>query len=228
LLAREQDKPAFVNPPRGYEAKGAHWVKPDLVAEIAFTEWSDDGALRHPSFQGLRADKKATEVVREEPQAAPDREEPQATRPARSDSAPAANGARQRESRRKRKAEKVTVAGGADLESRQDLLSGSRHHQARSGAIFRAHRARIVPHVAHRPLSLVRCPDGWKQQCFYQKHADKSVNPAVDRIEVPEGDGTATYMGARNAKALVALLQWGVLELHPWGSRTPGSTVPTA
>ena len=41
------------------EAKGAHWVRPDLVAEIAFTEWSHDGALRHPSFQGLRPDKKA-------------------------------------------------------------------------------------------------------------------------------------------------------------------------
>jgi bifunctional non-homologous end joining protein LigD len=79
----------------------------------------------------------------------------------------------------------------------------------------------IVPHIANRPLSLVRCPDGWKQQCFYQKHADRSVNPAVDRIEVPEGGGTATYMGARNATALVALVQWGVLELHPWGSRTP-------
>jgi len=76
LLPLEQDKPAFVNPPRGFEAKGAHWVKPDLVAEVAFTEWSDDGALRHPSFQGLRADKKATEVVREEPQATPAKDEP--------------------------------------------------------------------------------------------------------------------------------------------------------
>ena len=116
LLAREQDKPAFVNPPRGYEAKGAHWVKPDLVAEIAFTEWSDDGALRHPSFQGLRADKKATEVVREEPQAAPDREEPQAT-PARAkrQSAPAARtgaaAAAKAPVAKTGKAEKVTVAG---------------------------------------------------------------------------------------------------------------------
>jgi len=59
--------PPFVDPPRGFEAKGAHWVSPDLVAEVAFTEWSDDGALRHPSFKGLRTDKKATEVVREEP-----------------------------------------------------------------------------------------------------------------------------------------------------------------
>ena len=39
--------------------KGAHWIRPDLVAEVAFTEWSDDGALRHPSFQGLRADKQS-------------------------------------------------------------------------------------------------------------------------------------------------------------------------
>jgi bifunctional non-homologous end joining protein LigD len=79
----------------------------------------------------------------------------------------------------------------------------------------------ILPHIAGRPLSLVRCPDGWQRQCFYQKHADKSVNVAVDRIEVPEGKGKATYMGAASAKALVALVQWGVLEMHPWGSRRP-------
>ena len=67
LKAREQGTPGFVDPPRGFAAKGAHWIRPDLVAEVAFTEWSKDGALRHPSFQGLRLDKKATEVVRERP-----------------------------------------------------------------------------------------------------------------------------------------------------------------
>ena len=70
----------------------------------------------------------------------------------------------------------------------------------------------LLPHVKGRPLSLVRCPDGWQGQCFYQKHADKSVNAAVDRIEAPEGGGTATYMGAGSAKALVALVQWGVID----------------
>jgi bifunctional non-homologous end joining protein LigD len=78
---------------------------------------------------------------------------------------------------------------------------------------------RIVPHLRDRPLSLVRCPDGWNAQCFYQKHADKSVNAAVDRVTVPEGKSTATYMAANSVTAVVALLQWGVLELHPWGSR---------
>jgi bifunctional non-homologous end joining protein LigD len=65
LRKRERDTPSFVDPPRGYEARGAHWVDPDLVAQVAFTEWSDDGALRHPSFLGMRLDKKARDVVRE-------------------------------------------------------------------------------------------------------------------------------------------------------------------
>ena len=67
LKPLEVKQPAFINPPRGYEAKGAHWVKPVLVAEVEFTEWTNDGTLRHPSFQGLREDKKAEEVVREQP-----------------------------------------------------------------------------------------------------------------------------------------------------------------
>lgn len=57
-----QTEPPFANPPR---ERGAHWARPELVAEIAFTEWTRDGRLRHPSFLGLRPDKAATEVVRE-------------------------------------------------------------------------------------------------------------------------------------------------------------------
>ncbi len=79
----------------------------------------------------------------------------------------------------------------------------------------------MVPHLRGRPLSLVRCPDGWQAQCFYQKHADKSVNVVVDRITVPESTGSATYLAANSAAAVVALLQWGVIEIHPWGSRKP-------
>jgi bifunctional non-homologous end joining protein LigD len=80
---------------------------------------------------------------------------------------------------------------------------------------------RILPHLRDRPLSLVRCPDGWNGQCFYQKHADKSVHRAVTRIEVPESTGKAMYFAANSLAALIGLVQWGVIELHPWGSRTP-------
>lgn len=53
-------------PPRADLVRGARWVRPDLVAELAFAEWTDDGRLRHPSYLGLRTDKPAGEVTRDE------------------------------------------------------------------------------------------------------------------------------------------------------------------
>jgi bifunctional non-homologous end joining protein LigD len=79
----------------------------------------------------------------------------------------------------------------------------------------------IVPHLANRPLSLLRCPDGWKGQCFYQKHADKGAHPSVGRVEVPEATGNATYMMITSVAGVVGLVQLGVLEFHPWGSQAP-------
>jgi bifunctional non-homologous end joining protein LigD len=67
----EQAAPPFSPPPTGPLARTAHWVMPQLVCEVAFTEWTDQGQLRHPSFQGLRLDKRAVEVVREEPVGTP-------------------------------------------------------------------------------------------------------------------------------------------------------------
>ena len=62
LAERETADAPFADP--GAE-RGAHWVRPELVAQIGFTEWTRDGMLRHPRFQGLRTDKDAREVVRE-------------------------------------------------------------------------------------------------------------------------------------------------------------------
>ena len=241
LVKREQAAPPFTNPPRGYEARGAHWVKPELVAEVAFTEWSNDGALRHPSFQGLRADKKAADVVREEPaaalaakatpatkatraaKAAPAAKAPASKAPAKRAAAAQAPAAKARGA----KAAAPPKAGPAQVEgvtvSHPDKVyfpdAGITKVEVVS---FYARMAPwILPYIERRPLSLVRCPDGWKGQCFYQKHADKAVNAAVTRMQVPESGGTATYMSAGSAMALAALVQWGVIELHPWGSRAP-------
>ena len=57
----------FVSKPKDPGLRDAHWAKPQLIAEVEFTEWTADGSIRHPSFKGLREDKKATEIVREEP-----------------------------------------------------------------------------------------------------------------------------------------------------------------
>jgi bifunctional non-homologous end joining protein LigD len=192
LRKRERDAPSFVDPPRGYEARGAHWVEPDLVAQVAFTEWSDDGALRHPSFLGMRLDKKARDVVRETPKPTPE--------------------GRMRSAAKKTAAKKTAgtqapttgnvVAGIAISNPDKPYFPEADLSKIDIARYYAAVAPRMLPFIAKRPLSLVRCPDGWNGQCFYQKNADKAVNAAVDRIEVPEKNGKATYMGAASAAAL--------------------------
>ncbi len=208
-----ETKPSFANPPRGYAAKGVHWVRPTLVAEVAFTEWTQDGTLRHPSFQGLRKDKKAEEVMRE--------------RAVKQSPVAVASAAADAPGRSTRKAARAPVStapivSGITLSHPDKLLfPADRLSKLDLAQYYEKVSTQMIPHLRDRPLSLVRCPDGWQAQCFYQKHADKSVNVAVDRITVPEGEGTATYLAANSTAAVVALLQWGVIEIHPWASRKP-------
>lgn len=74
--------------------------------------------------------------------------------------------------------------------------------------------------LRNRPLSLVRCPEGQGKECFYQKHATTAVPKVVGRVEIPEGTGTGTgtYTYIKDLAGLVAMVQMGVLEIHPWGS----------
>ena len=228
-----QSSTPFVNPPRGFEAKGVHWVKPRLVAEIAFTEWTQDGTLRHPSFQGLRENKNAADVVRERPVHESE------TKPAKGATAPAkaatepAQAATKPDPLSRRKAAGNSPRAQPSTEISDTIAGVKLSHPDKllypEAKLAKQDLARyyenvgewILPHLRERPLSLVRCPDGWNGECFYQKHASKSVNPAIARVVVPEGGGKATYMAANSVSALVALVQWGVLELHPWGSRKP-------
>jgi bifunctional non-homologous end joining protein LigD len=75
-----------------------------------------------------------------------------------------------------------------------------------------------LPHLAHRPLSLVRCPEGQGEACFYRKHVGAEVPAALKRIEIPEKSGSEVYLMVGNPAGRVALVQIGVLEIHPWGS----------
>lgn len=77
----------------------------------------------------------------------------------------------------------------------------------------------MLPFVAQRPLTLLRCPDGSAGQCFYQKHVDHSAPDAIKRIEISEAKGSGSYGYVEDANGLVALAQLGVLEVHVWNSR---------
>jgi bifunctional non-homologous end joining protein LigD len=77
----------------------------------------------------------------------------------------------------------------------------------------------MVPHVAGRPLTLVRCPTGLATGCFFMKHSKVWAPPALDRVDIQEKTKIGGYLVANSGAALVSLVQMDVLEIHTWNSR---------
>ncbi|HEX8193985.1 MAG TPA: non-homologous end-joining DNA ligase [Allosphingosinicella sp.] len=75
----------------------------------------------------------------------------------------------------------------------------------------------MLPHVAHRPVTMVRCPTGAEKKCFYQRHAASGVLPELRQVAVPGFE--EPYLYIEDAAGLVAMVQMGTLEIHPWGVR---------
>jgi bifunctional non-homologous end joining protein LigD len=174
----------FHDPPTGAAARGVHWVRPELVADVTFAGWTDEGILRHATFRGV-------ETV------------PSPKKPSEKSS--------------------NRVAGVA-LSNADRVLYPEQGLTKRDLALYyEAVAPWILPHVKGRPLSLVRCPQGREKHCFYQKHLTEGMPEPLRGIEVSEpGEGDASadlYVGADDLPGLVSLVQFGVLELHPWGSR---------
>lgn len=194
----------LVDPPRGAEGRRARWVEPRLVVEVAFTEWTGDGHLRHPSFQGVREDKPAASVRRERTarlaDAAP-------TTPATSDRAASRDSGEDR------------VAGVRISHPGRVLFAEQGITKLDLARYYEAVAEHLLPHVVDRPLSVVRCPQGLPQKCFYQKHVTASLPAPVHPIDVREKNGVAHHIGVRDVAGLVTLVQFGAIEFHPWGSR---------
>jgi len=74
---------------------------------------------------------------------------------------------------------------------------------------------RMLPHVALRPVTMVRCPTGREKKCFYQRHAGSGVLPELKEVTVPGFD--EPYLYIEDVSGLVAMVQMGTLEVHPWG-----------
>ena len=78
----------------------------------------------------------------------------------------------------------------------------------------------LVPELRGRPLSLVRCPAGPEEGCFYQKHIDAAFAPEIERVPIRERAGEGIYAAANSIGAVIALVQRGVIEMHVWGATT--------
>jgi bifunctional non-homologous end joining protein LigD len=211
LTPLEIATPRLENAPRGAEIRSVHWVKPELVAEVAYTAITHDGLLRHPTFKGLREDKPARDVVME--QAVASR--------SRSKQAPVEQ-ARAGKKRPKPAAGSLTPLSHPDKVlypelglTKQDLA-----------AYYDVVEAVMLPHVVNRPLTLLRCPEGRGKSCFFQKHPGDSLAEGLSRVTVKSSEGTAEYAAIDDERGLRALVQMGVLEVHIWGALATDSERP--
>lgn len=176
--------------------RGSHWIEPKLVGEIAFTEFTSDGILRHPSFIALREDKPADEVVIERPQKL----------------AKAA----------KKKAEPVTAASFDIKISNADrvIYPGDGLTKGDLADYYAQVEALMMVDTARRPISLIRCPQGRAKHCFFQKHDSGTMGGHVKHVPVKESDGEVQdYLYVEDARGILACVQMGTIEFHGWGSR---------
>jgi bifunctional non-homologous end joining protein LigD len=170
--------------------RDACWVEPRLVAQISYTERTREGRLRHPSFLGLRGDKPAKSVQ----------------------SQPVLSMAKQKSS-------DPNIAGVALTSPDKVLFAEAGITKAELAEYLLSVSDRMLPHLAGRPLSLVRCPEGTGEECFFQKHTAKGMPRALKAISIKESDGgVAKYLMIDSASGLVGAAQIGGLELHIWGS----------
>ncbi len=212
LEARRRETCPFEGVPPEMQ-KGARWVEPDLVAQVEFSEWTDEGRMRQPVFLGLRDDREARHVVRERPGTV------------EGGGVDTVAAGRPWEALRQH-ATRTRATSGDEV---VDLLGVRLTHPDRvyypdlgftklDLALYYVAIADVVlPYLEGRPLTLVRCPDGITGETFYQKRAGFWTPPQVRRFAVPEKGEEHLFVDS--VPGLVALAQAGILEIHPWNSR---------
>jgi bifunctional non-homologous end joining protein LigD len=188
LSALKRPDSPFVKAPK---EKGVQWVRPSLVAEVAYAERTADGILRQASFMGLREDLPAKNVHDERPLAPP---------------TPAAGN---------------VVLGVKITHPDRLVWPELGIKKIDLARYVEAVGDWLLPHVKNRPLSLVRCPDGVAGECFYQRHLTMAASPGSLQTVKRERSSKGAYIYAEVLDAIVSAVQNGAIEFHTWGASVP-------
>jgi bifunctional non-homologous end joining protein LigD len=191
LSALQITKCPFANP-KAIEKK-AHWVEPTLLAEVAFAEWTKEGKVRHSVFHGLRADKPASKIIREEPAHL-------------SGSTPITS--------------KNKLAANLRVSNPERVIDPSTGTTKINLVRYYATVAPlIIPHLQGRPVSLVRAPQGIDGQQFFQKHLDKGEMKGIGQLPSRLHDGHPPLLEVQKPEGLITASQMNVVEFHTWNAR---------
>lgn len=178
----------------------AQWVKPQLVAEVSFGEWTRDNRVRHSVFQGLRSDKPARQIVREKAVAV--------AGPAEASSAPTTTATK--------KAKPMSTSRITHAERVIDPASGVTKGELVDYYVQAS--ALILPHLKGRPVSLVRAPEGIGGELFFQKHAKGTDMPGITLLDPSLDRDHDPLLQIDRAEGLVSAAQMNVVELHTWNA----------
>ncbi len=201
----------FRNPGADPDAANARWVRPELVVEVQFAGWTREGLLRQPVYRGLRMDVHPGDVVLEQqidgPEEAPQPvDEPvQTSGVVRAPPPPPGKA--------------VVVAGVRISHPDRSVYPEDRVSKRQVAQYYEAVADWMLPHVAGRPLSLVRCPLGLAGESFYQRHLGDGFPSSVRGISPDQEIEGEPYLVIDGLEGIVSLAQMGVLEIHTWGCR---------
>lgn len=194
-------EPPFKTAPKPKSNEVFTWLEPVLVAEIKFAEWTEDHLLRQASYKGLRTDKDPKEVKKEHADGEKQPSDEEAEEPMQSN------------------AKSILIKGVKITNPDKVLFEDPAVTKADVVRYYAKVSERMLPYVRHRILSIVRCPKGVSEACFYKKHPGPNSKGIVT-IPVTNSDGeTEDYFYIENDLGLLSEAQMGTLEFHIWGSR---------
>ena len=187
----------FKQEPKTKSNEKITWLEPKLAAEIKFAEWTKDNLLRQASYKGLRADKDPKDIKREKAEE---------TQP-------------QFNERQEKPMEKGFTIEGVKISSPDKIIYNELDITKEDVVRYYSKVAeRMLPYVRNRILSIVRCPKGVSQACFYKKHPGPGSKGIITMHIPTDNDETVEYFYIENATGLISEAQMGTLEFHTWGS----------
>jgi len=216
LKPLQTKKPPVVNPPEGAEFKAVHWLKPRLLAQVAFAEMTRDGSVRHAVFHGLRDDKPAKDITQE-------RATTVKTAPGKKSSAGTPAAAQKNPDPAP---SQIGVDKGKVRITHPDRIidAGSGTTKMQLAQYYAAVAEWILPELKDRPVALVRAPEGIAGELFFQKNAERLAIPGITTLD-PKLTGQP-MMVINSAEALIGAVQMSMVELHTWNATSDNLDKP--
>ena len=182
-------------PPKVVAGRKHHWVKPQLIAEVSFAEWTSSGSIRHSVFHGLRSDKPAKKIGREKAQHVEDIVATQT--------------------------QTHTAAPEGKLPASLKITNGERVIDKQSGSTkldlvryYALVGSLMMEHLKGRPVSLVRAPGGVDGELFFQKHADVAKMPGMKQMDPALDPDHPPMLEVGSEQGILSASQWNVVEFH--------------